>query len=129
MSSAEAMKCIEAEADSFNIVDNGPGFVVGLFDEKYLQPIADRISLTHRIGRYLGSYDVNSLSGLSSVEIPDGTFAVKGKRFRGMMREVSSCDVVRKLGEIFSRNNDVDLRDPDQEIRFLMSNRLHVYIG
>ncbi len=123
------MKCIEAESDSVDIVDKGPGFVVGSFDEKYLQPIASRISLTRRLGRYLGSYDVNDLSSLSFVKIPAGTFAIKGKRFKGMMKEISSYDVIRKVGKIFSRNNDVDLENPEQEIRLLMSDRLHVYIG
>ncbi|MBQ6547891.1 MAG: DNA modification methylase, partial [Candidatus Methanomethylophilaceae archaeon] len=129
MCTAEAIKCMEAETDSFEIVGQGPGYVIGSFDDRFLDPIADRISLTHCLGHYLGSFDVDDLSGFNEIAIPEGTFAVRGKRFEGMMKDIDSQDVIRKLGGILSKTNDVDLRNPQNEVRILMSDRLHVFLG
>ncbi len=129
MCAAEAIKCIEAETDSFKIESSGPGYVIASFDEKYLQPIADRISLSHRIGRYYGSFDLNETEKFNDIEIPEGSFAVKGKRFEGMMADIDSQDLVRKLGTALSKNNDVNLKNPDLEIVMLMSDKVHVYLS
>ena len=58
MCNAEAIKCMEAETDSFTVEGQGPGYVIGSFDDRYMDGIADRISLTHCFGHYLGSFDV-----------------------------------------------------------------------
>ena len=129
MCTAEAVKCIEAEADDHQIEKIGPGYVIASFDEDLLQPIADRISLTHRMGRHLGSFDVDDLSGFEDIEIPEGSFAVRCKRFEGMMKDIDSQDVIRKLGASLSRKNDVKLKDPEQEVFILMSDRIHVYLS
>lgn len=129
MCSAEAKKCIEAEAGSYKVISEGPGYLAASFDEKYLDPIADRISLTHRMGHYLGSFDLDDLSGFDSIEIPEGSFAVRGKRFEGMMKDIDSQAIVRKLGASLSKKNDVNLKEPDQEVWMLMSDRIHVYLG
>ena len=129
MCTAEAVKCMEAETDSFTVTAQGPGYVIGSFDDKYLDPIADRISLTHCLGHHLGSFDLDDLSGFENIRIPEGTFAVRGKRFEGMMKDVDSQHIIRKLGGILSKTNDVDLREPQNEVRILMSDRLHVFLG
>lgn len=129
MCTAEAIKCMEAEAGSFEIVSQGPGYVIGSFDDRFMDPIADRISLTHCLGHYLGSFDPDDLSGLDRIEIPEGTFAVRGKRFEGMMKDIDSQAIIRKLGGILSKTNDVDLKEPQNEVRILMSDRLHVFLG
>lgn len=129
MCSAEAKKCLEAETDSFSVESEGPGYLIASFDRRYLDPVADRISLTHRIGEHLGSFDLNDLSGFDNITIPEGTFAVRGKRFEGSMKDVDSQELIRKLGTSISRNNDVNLKNPDQEVWILMSDRIHVFLG
>ena len=129
MCTAEAIKCMEAEAGSYEVVAQGPGYVIGSFDERFLDPIADRISLTHCLGHYLGSFDIDDLSGFDNITIPEGTFAVRGKRFEGMMKDIDSQAVIRKLGGVLSKTNDVDLKEPKNEVRILMSDRLHVFLG
>ena len=129
MCSAEAVKCIEAETNTCNIISEGPGYIVASFDEKYLDPIANRISLTHRIGKYLGSFDLDDLSGFNNIHIPNGSFAIRGKRFEGKMKDVDSQDLIRKLGGILSKNNDVNLKTPDQEVWIFMSDNIHVFLG
>ena len=128
MCTAEAIKCMEAETDSFTLVGQGPGYIIGSFGDEFMNPIADRISLTHCMGHYLGSFDVDDLSGFNDITIPEGTFAVRGKRFEGMMKDIDSQDIIRKLGGILSKTNDVDLKEPKNRVRILMSDRLHVFL-
>ena len=125
---AEAKRCLEAETDGFEIVRTGPGYMVASFDGRYLDAIADRIALTHSMGRYLGTYTPDDISGLESVVLPEGTFAIRGKRFEGMMRDLDSQSLIRRMGGILSKHNDVNLREPDIMIRMQMCDTVHLYI-
>ncbi len=129
MCAAEAKKCIEAESEEYSIVSEGPGYIIGSFDDKSLNPIADRISLTHRIGRHLCSFDPSDFSCVENVELPEGTFAIRGRRFEGRMKNLDSQDLIRKVGGILSRNNDVKLKNPDLEVHMVMSDRVHLFLG
>ena len=127
--SAEALGCLRAEAPGFEAVSSGPGYLIASFEQDSVDPVADRISLTRHIGRHLGSFDPDDLSGFSSIRIPEGTFSIRCRRFEGMIREMDSQDLVRKLGNELSRTNDVNLRDPDTEVRILMSDMIHVFLS
>ena len=102
--------------------------MVASFDERFLDPVADRIALTHSIGRYLGEYTPDDVSGLEMTILPQGTFAVRAKRFEGMMKDVDSQGLIRRIGGILSRNNDVNLREPDTVVRMQMCDAVHLYI-
>ena len=128
MPKAEVAGCLEAVTDSFEIVASGPGYVVASFEERFFDEVADRISLTHSLGRYLGSYEPDDVSGLETAELPEGTFAVRGKRFEGMMRDVDSQALVRKVGGILSRKNDVNLKEPDFVVKMQMCDKVHLFI-
>ena len=125
---AEAVRCLEAETDSFEIVKSGPGYMIASFDERYLPGIADRIALTHSIGLYLGEYTPDDISGLEGVVLPEGSFAIRAKRFEGMMKDVDSQGLIRRIGGILSRHNDVNLREPDTVVRMQMCDSVHLYI-
>ena len=128
MALAEAIKCVEAETDSHEILAKGPGYMVASFDDRFLDPIADRISLTHSIGRYLGEYTPDDISGLSDVELPEGTFAIRAKRFEGMMKDVDSQKLIRSAGALLSKKNSVNLKEPDVVVRMQMCDKVHMYI-
>ncbi len=125
---AEVKGCLAAETDSFEIISNGPGYVVASFDEKYLDSIADRIAMSHSIGRYLGEYTPEDVSGLSDIELPEGSFAIRAKRFEGMMKDVDSQKLIRNAGALLSRKNDVNLKDPDIIVRMQMCDKVHLYV-
>ena len=125
---AEVKGCLAAETDSFEIVSNGPGYVIASFDEKYLDSVADRIAMSHTIGRYLGEYTPEDVSGLADVELPQGSFAIRCKRFEGMMRDVDSQKLIRNAGALLSKHNDVNLKDPEIVIRMQMCDKVHLYI-
>jgi len=128
MPAAEAKRCIEAECPRFSFGEEGPGYITASFPEECLDSIASRISLTHSIGRYLGTYDPDDLSGLSSIHLQTGTFAIKAKRFKGMMKDVDSQKMIRNVGDVLSKNNDVDLRDPDIRVKMQLCDKVHIFI-
>lgn len=124
----EAMKCIEAECGSYEFIKSGPGYLIADFPEECLDGIAGRISLTHSIGKHLGSFNPCDISGLASAVLPAGSFAVRGKRFKGHMRDIDSQDLIRKAGKILSADNDVDLKNPDIVVNMLMSDTVNVSV-
>ena len=125
---AEIKGCLRAETDTCDIVATGPGYAIASFDEDMLDPIADRIAMSHSIGRYLGEYTPDDISGLADIELPEGTFAIRAKRFEGMMRDVDSQSLIRKAGGLLSRHNDVNLKDPDIVVRMQMCDKVHLYL-
>lgn len=129
MPAAEAAGCVRAETDgNFSVADCGPGYAVISLPEKNVPYIAERLALTHGIGRYIGSFSPENISGFDFGELPEGTFAVRAKRFRGMMSGVDSQKLVRTAGDAYSSENRVDLKNPDTVVRLFMSDRVHVYI-
>ena len=128
MPAAEVRACIKAESGTDPGIRSGPGYAVASFDETAFGGIAERIALTQKMGRYLGAFDPPDMSGSMNIEIPEGTFAIRARRFEGMMRNVDSQDVTRKLGTIISRKNDVSLDAPDTVVRVFMSDRIHIFI-
>jgi len=125
---AEACRCIEAETGGLEVCSHGPGYLVASFDGTRLDGISDRIALTRRIGRYLGSFDPSDPSAAESVILPEGSFAIRAKRFEGMMKDVDSQDLIRKVGGALSRRNDVNLKEPDTVVRMHMSDRVHLFL-
>ncbi|NLL95047.1 MAG: methyltransferase, partial [Thermoplasmatales archaeon] len=67
-------------------------------------------------------------SWFGDVALPDGTFAVRCKRFKGMMQDVDSQKIAERLGDELSKDHKVDLGNPDNVVRVVMSDRLHVFL-
>ena len=109
-------------------VASGPGYVVMDLPEESVDGINDRLALTHMMGEYLGSFEPGDLSSVERMELPEGTFAIRYRRFEGLLPEVDSQKLIRNIGAVFSRKNDVDLKEPDIIVRMLMSDRIHLYI-
>ena len=128
MPAAEAVACIGAETEGSSFISSGPGYMIAEFDDGAVDAIGDRIALTHHFGTFLGSFGPDDLSEMR-MDIPEGTFAIRSKRFKGMMSEVDSQDLTRKLGAVLSKKNDVKLKDPDIEIRLHLSDMVHVFIS
>jgi len=132
MPAAEAAACIKAESGylhdaSVNCIC-GPGHMIAEFDSSAFDGIAARIALTQKLGRHLGSFDADGTSGFNDLVIPEGTFAVRTRRYGGMMPHVRSQDITKKLGTVLSKKNDVSLDRPDTEVRVFISDRIHVFI-
>lgn len=117
----------ESNGDCRRICD-GPGYAVVEVPEECVDGINDRLALTHMMGEYLGSFEPEDLSSVSSMTLPGGSFAIRYRRFAGMLPDVDSQKLIRRIGDIFSKRNDVDLKHPDVVVRMLISDRIHLYI-
>ncbi len=128
MPKAEVIGCLEAETDGFSVTDSGPGYVIASFNGEFFGRAAERLALSHCAGRYLGEYISGEISGFDETMLPAGTFAVKGKRFEGMMADADSQGMIRRIGGMLSKYNDVDLKNPDFTVKMHMSDRVHLFI-
>ena len=128
---SEALACSYAECDHFRTVSNGPGYLILSFDEKYVNGIAKRIALTHRIGAYLGSTEIGSIESFSrGLSLPDGTFAVRAKRFEGKCPDIDLIKLASKVGgKCWVKEKKIDLSAPEVELRIFASDRLHFYLN
>lgn len=124
---AAAVTMAECGGDC-HFVSAGPGYVVFDVPDSAMRTISERLALSHYAGRYLGSFDPGDLARASGAALPEGTFAVRYRRFRGMMPEADSQDLVRRAGAALSVNNRVDLKHPDTTVRMLISDRVHLYL-
>ncbi len=122
-----ATSVTECDGNCRKIAD-GPGYVVMELPEECVDGINDRLALTHMMGEYLGSLDPEDISPAESMVLPEGTFAIRHKRFEGLRKDLDSQKLIRRIGEIFSRKNDVDLKDPEVIVRMLISDRVHLYL-
>ncbi|MDR0334405.1 MAG: RsmD family RNA methyltransferase [Methanomassiliicoccaceae archaeon] len=127
MPAAEALACARIFDDDAEQTD-GPGYAIIRFDDSAFNNVVGRIALAQKAGRYLGSFDPSDTAMFDNVTIPEGTFAVRARRYKGMMRSVDTQDLTRKLGKILSKDNDVSLKDPDIEVRMFLSDRVHMFI-
>jgi tRNA (guanine10-N2)-dimethyltransferase len=127
--SAEALACVEAETMSSTRLGSGPGYEILDFDRRDVSAVANRIALTHRIGRYLGACDLPEMeSFLSGLLIPEGSVSVRAKRVEKSQMDIDILGLVRKCGSILTRGRIVDLETPDVPVRILVSDKLHFYI-
>lgn len=117
---------MEAERAVFDHLISGPGYCVFRFDEAALPLIARRIALCHRIGEYMGSCLPGELPQFAdSLQLPEGTVAVRSRRVGESALKVSTSAISRKVGAVLARNRRVDLDKPEVLLRILISDRLH----
>lgn len=127
---AEAVALCSSETDESHVVASGEGYVVISFRPEFLKNICERISLTRRIGRYLGSCRLEEAEEFaSSLNLPEGTFAVRAKKFGQSMCEVNAAALSASIGAKVKKGCKVDLKNPDVELRVLLSFGLHFYIS
>ncbi len=125
----EVLRTAETESDGRSVrISDGPGYVVVSVPEECVDGINDRLALTHMMGEFLGSFEADDLSSVEGMTLPEGSFAIRYRRFGGMSPDVDSQKLIRRIGDILSKHNDVDLKHPDVVVRMLISDRIHLYI-
>ncbi|WP_400195543.1 RsmD family RNA methyltransferase [Candidatus Methanomassiliicoccus intestinalis] len=127
---AEAVALCRSETDESHLVTSGEGYAVIAFRPEFLNNICERVALTRRIGRYLGSCRLEDAEEFASMlEIPEGTFAVRAKKFGQSMCEVNAAALSAAIGASMKKGCKVNLKNPDVELRVLLSSGLHFYIS
>jgi len=126
---AEAIACCLAEAGSFSLLGQGPGYALLAFPERFARPIGQRIALTHRIGAHLASCEPSEAAAVAAgLELPEGSFAVRVKRHGQCHPEVDCNRLASTVGAALARGRRVDLARPEVEVRLLLSDRLHFHV-
>jgi tRNA (guanine10-N2)-dimethyltransferase len=127
---AEAYGCSAAECEYFGMPAFGPGYAVLALPKDKLPNIASRLALTHRLGRYLNSCPPeDAVETAGTLELPPGTIAVRARRFQEFGREVDLNRLAARVGGAVARGRKVDLNRPEVELRMLLSDRVHFFLG
>lgn len=124
---AEVMACIGAECTKFSILCQGPGYVVVRILANEIDPVATRLALTHRLGRFIGEIGPSGNIVLDQEHSLEGSVALRIKRYQSYMRDIDVDALTRKAGAILTQDRVVDLEDPDVEYRGLISDRVLFY--
>lgn len=130
MALEEALSCVRMFSGDLKEYRHGPGFLLVEFPLEFLSKIAARISLTHRIGLFLGQIeDVEDMGEINSSSVPSGSFSIRVKRFEAAKRELSSQTIIGNLGKALALDHKVDLTNPDHEVRVFISTDVSVHLS
>ena len=127
----EIISCLKSENIKFDIIESNDDILLLkiLTNSKILKTIPDRLSLTHCVNKLLFVCS-NSLSEIKenakkTILKEKGTISV---RVRNRSNNTESQKIVKVLAEIYTKNRTVNLDNPDQEIRCLITDD-KVYVG
>jgi tRNA (guanine10-N2)-dimethyltransferase len=127
---AEALACLRAESHEPRHLDQGPGYLLAECEAASLPHVAGRLGLTHRLGRYLGSCELEELeSAVSALELPEGSVCVRARKVEGSYPQVNTHDVVKRAGKVLSQTHAIDLTTPDLTVRALLSDKVQLFIS
>lgn len=128
---AEILACLQAENINFDILEsNEDVFIIKTNSDKYkLQQIVQRLSFTYYIDKFLFSCaptidDIKTEVIKYKIEKP-GSIAVK---YKNRSDNINSQPVVKALAETYTQGRRVALKNPDVEIRGLITDS-KLYVG
>ena len=124
---SEILHCLRSEGIENTYLDVFGSFLLtDIKNERGLEQISKRLSLTHFINMYLFSANPSLNDLLDRARDIDvcieGSFRIRCEN-RSNQR-LKSTHLERKLGEIYAVNYKVDLENPDTEIRLLLSDEV-----
>jgi len=126
---AEVLATIGAECKESRKMITAPGLVVSEFDSARFLDISNRLGLSHRAGRYLGSCKSEEVIEFASkLVLPEGSIAVRARNFQGNMKSLSPSELSRKVGAVLAKEKKVDLINPDVGVRMIISDGIHFFI-
>ncbi|MEE9151761.1 MAG: methyltransferase domain-containing protein [Thermoplasmata archaeon] len=126
---AEIIGCLEAEKIDFRVAEEDLGVLIMDVPELDLEEMKRRLALTHNIQNHLFSCEADELAALrKAFEIGEGSFAVRAKRIQRFHENLNLKDVERTVAENVVGKNEVDLSDPNIEVRVILSDRCHIGI-
>ena len=122
---AEALSCLKAEEVDFKVLDAEDSFLEVISREADLKRVASRLSMTFHVDKLLFFSPPNMeeiLSRARRKEINfEGTFRVSCRDRRKKKKNLRSIDIERELGKVYKKFGRVNLKNPDNEIRVLLT--------
>ncbi len=128
---SEVLACLKAEKVNYNIIETNQNVLVidTVSKNAKIERISNRLSFTFHIDKLLFSCSISTKEikkhALDTQIEKNGTIAI---RCKNRSNTVNSQDIVKTLGEIYSKGRKVALEKPDIEVRGLITDSA-VYVG
>ncbi len=128
--SAEIFCCLKSENIDYKTLEiNKNILIIETKEDKKIENIFSRLSFTFYISRYLFSCSTKLdkiISNAKKTKIKrNGSIAIK---YKNRSEKINSQKIVKALAEVFTKYRKVDLKNPDCEIRALITDS-KVYVG
>ena len=128
---SEIKSCLQSENITYDIVDSNEDALVidtnASLDK--IKKLADRLSMTFFVDKILffcsPDHEVIKQKAKSNSLKKKGSIAITYKNRTTM---INSKKIVSELGDIYSKNRKVNLNNPENEIRVLITNK-KIYVG
>ncbi|UCD92903.1 MAG: methyltransferase domain-containing protein [Methanobacteriota archaeon] len=119
MPRAEVLACIEAEGNSCEVLEEENRILI-LETNADPDRLGERLALTRYVDEYLASGSLSELEDATeNLPSMSGSVALRRRDLRPKPEKSSMEDGVDKISGILTKNNPVDLDNPDNEIRLI----------
>ncbi len=128
---AEVIACLQAENIPYNIVETNEDILIIETSAKAekLKQLANRLSFTFHVNEFLFSCKPSPETiKQNAMDNPIRTKGSIAVRYKNRSNETGSKSVVKALAEIYTKDRQVTLIKPDNEIRALLTDN-DVYVG
>ncbi|MDH7506568.1 MAG: TRM11 family methyltransferase [Candidatus Thermoplasmatota archaeon] len=128
---SEVKSCLKSENISYNIVEsNEDAFIVDADITNYkIRKLAERLAMTFFIDKVLfissTKKDILKQKEKISPLKEEGSVAIT---YKNRSENINSKKIIAQIAEIYTQNKKVDLRNPDNEIRVLITDK-KIYVG
>jgi tRNA (guanine10-N2)-dimethyltransferase len=123
----EIKATLEAGGIIYKIIEDDFGALVMKAPKMDIETIRNRLALSHVINSHFFSGEVKDIMDLTiPIEIQKGSFGVRSKRIQNFHRNTDLKKLEKKVADCVKGENKVDLENPDNEIRVIISNRGHI---
>lgn len=128
---AEILACLQAEDISYRIIESNEDILVIEINSKTdkVTKLSNRLSHTNFIDEYIFSSNPNieeiKANALENTVIKAGSIAIK---YKNRSNTIDSKPIVNTLAEVYTKNRKVKLRNPDIEVRAIITDS-KLYVG
>jgi len=128
---SEIKSCLQSENITYNIVDSNENALIVETDISInkIRKLANRLSMTFFIDQILffcstKNEIIKQKAKMNPLE-KKGSIAIT---YKNRSETINSKKIIDELGDIYSKNKKVNLTNPDNEIRVLITNK-KIYVG
>lgn len=128
---SEILACLKAEHINYNILESNNDVIIIDTDSKEskLQELTNRLSYTYYIDKFLFSADpcLEKIKKKSLINemTREGSIAIK---YKNRSKNIDSQPIIKEIATIYTKNREVTLKNPDNEIRGLITDS-KIYVG
>jgi tRNA (guanine10-N2)-dimethyltransferase len=122
---SEVLACIEAEGRDNKILEEEERILV-LETDADPERLGQRVALVHVISEQVSSGTLSELDEDARDLDIEGTVAIRMKDMRPKQERVKADDILKRIGRVLTKGRDVDLDEPDNEIRLILGVKSHL---